>query len=75
MTNKFDERLKLWGDHIPSSFRDALVEVADTLDFAATIAETHLGDKWTGADAIAICQMVLARREQIANPPKEPEED
>lgn len=75
MKDKFDEELELFSSYLPYGMRDALVEVADTLRFAVTIAETRIGDKWTGADAIAICQMVLARREQIANPPKDPDED
>lgn len=74
MADEFDERLKLWAGQLPSTFRDALIEVADTLDFAVTIAETRLGDKWTSADAIAICQMVLARQREIVTASQDDDE-
>lgn len=59
--NPFDNKLKI-NQHIPSSFRDALVEVADTLDFCDAIAKSVFEDRATPDHAIAICALVMNER-------------
>lgn len=56
--NPFDKKLNL-NQNIPSDFRGALVDVADTLDFCVAIAETVFETKATPDHAIAICAIVM----------------
>jgi hypothetical protein len=50
---------------VPADLHTALVNVADVLGLAVMIARTRLGDKWTGADALEICRLVLEERERL----------
>jgi hypothetical protein len=50
---------------VPADLHTALVNVADLLGLAVMIARTRLGDKWTGADALEICRLVLEERERL----------
>ena len=51
---------------VPADLHTALVNVADVLGLAVMIARTRLGDRWTGADALEICRLVLEERERLA---------
>jgi hypothetical protein len=50
---------------VPADLHTALVNVADLLGLAVMIARTRLGDKWTGANALEICRLVLEERERL----------
>ena len=50
---------------VPADLHTALVNVADVLGLAVMIARTRLGDRWTGADALEICRLVLEERERL----------
>lgn len=50
---------------VPADLHTALVNVADTLGLAVMIARTRLGDRWTGADALEICRLVMGERERL----------
>ena len=50
---------------VPADLHTALVNVADLLGMAVMIARTRLGDKWTGANALEICRLVLEERERL----------
>ena len=51
---------------VPADLHTALVNMADVLGLAVMIARTRLGDRWTGADALEICRLVLEERERLA---------
>jgi hypothetical protein len=50
---------------VPADLHTALVNVADVLGLAVMIVRTRLGDRWTGADALEICRLVLEERERL----------
>ena len=59
--NPFDSRLEN-NQGIPADFRNALIDVADTLDFCVSIAESVFETKATPDHAIAICAIVMQQR-------------
>ncbi|MHB1758363.1 MAG: hypothetical protein ACYCT9_12805 [Leptospirillum sp.] len=59
--NPFDQKLKI-NKHIPDSFRVALVNVADTLDFCEAIAQSVFEERATPEHAISICSLVMQER-------------
>jgi len=56
--NPFEDKLKV-NQGIPTDFRNALIDVADTLDFCTSIAEAVFEANATPDHAIAICAIVM----------------
>jgi hypothetical protein len=66
MTDQFDERLELWGRHVPEDFKQALIDVNDTLDMCVTMAKTRFGEMdWTPADAIALLRLTMEQERHL----------
>lgn len=59
--NPFDKKLKI-NQGMPAKFKDALVDVADTLDFCETIAQSVFEERATPEHAIQICALVMQER-------------
>jgi len=62
----FEQKLRLWRENLPEGMNEALIYVADTLEFAVAIAKSRLEERWTGADAIEICKLISARHERLS---------
>ncbi len=64
-THPFD--LALRNMRADSHFRDALVEVGDTVDMAKKILLQSRVRDFTGADVVALTQMILQREQTLAD--------
>lgn len=63
--NPFDRKLNI-NQGIPSDYKGALVDVADTLDFCEAIAQSVFEDRATPEHAISICALVMQERARVA---------
>lgn len=63
----FDIALQNLSFAAPAGTREALVDVADTIDFAKRILLQHKVKTFTASDVIAVAQMILDRRNAITN--------
>ncbi len=57
--NRFDKKLEVWGNHIPSTMRDAAVYVTDTLDLAWAAAQSVFEDQAKPEHALKILEFFL----------------
>ena len=64
--NPFDKKLEI-NRNIPDSFRHALVNVADTLDFCEAIVQSVFEERATPEHAISICSLVMKAQAQLAH--------
>jgi hypothetical protein len=55
----FNQKLELYGYHIPHKVRDAAVFVTDTLELSWASAQSVFGDKATPEIALAIYDRVI----------------
>jgi len=61
--NPFDRHLDAWAGHIPTAWRDAAIDVRDTLHLAALACEAEFGTaKYTAADAIEVLKVMVQLR-------------
>ena len=62
--NPFERKLNL-NPYLPEGFREALIQVNDTLDFALASAQAVFEEKATPEHALKICEMMLTERSRI----------
>ena len=72
--NPFDEKLAL-NQRMPHDFRDALIDVADTLDYCWAAARAVFEDQATPEHALKICEMVMAERRRILDTAGQPDRE
>lgn len=64
--NPFDKKLEI-NTKIPDTFREALVNVADTLDFCEAIVQSVFEERATPEHAISICSLVMQAQARSAH--------
>ena len=67
MDDVFEDRLLRSKDHMPESFRDALMDVGDMLRMCVALANSRFGEgNWAASDVISL----LEREREKANAKK-----
>ena len=71
----FDIALRNLPINAPVGTRDALVDVADTIDFAKRILLQHKVKTFSASDVVAVAKMILDQRAAIAQKLSEGDRD
>jgi hypothetical protein len=61
-TQPFELALSSLSENHPPAFRDSLVYVSDTIEFAKRILLQHKVKNFTASDVIEVAQMIIDRR-------------